>query len=100
MYEQYDQKLDFAPDKEKDWNKLSDCKCPLCGLDLLTEMYHKTCTCGFKIGIDKFDKFITEQQNLRLSAKERKNLQEGRSIRFKETKTFKGERPGKLDLGF
>jgi len=100
MYEQYDQKLTLEPSTEKDWEKLADFKCPLCGLDLLTGKYHRYCTCGFKINHDKLAQLQSEHQQRRLNSRERKMLAEGKRIRFKETKTFKGERPDKLNLGF
>ena len=88
MYEQYDQKLTLEPELQTDWNKLSDFKCPLCSLDLLAEKIkgfdYYTCTCGFKITLDKFNQLTTEQQNRRLTLKERKLLQEGKKIRFQQ----------------
>ncbi len=99
MYEQYDQKITLEPEEQKDWNKLSDFKCPLCSLDLIPEKFYCTCSCGFKIHTDRLAQIQTEQQMQRLKPEHRQALQEGKKVKFKGAKVFKGERE-KLDLGF
>lgn len=102
MWEQYDQKLMLEPELQTDWNKLSDLKCPLYSLGLISAKIkgfdYYICTCGFKITLDKFNQLTTEQQNRRLNAKERKLLQEGKKIKFQQTKIFKGKRPKGIGL--
>ena len=102
MWEQYNPKNELEKEIDKDWNKLSDLKCPLCSLGLMAEKIkgfdYYTCTCGFKITLDKFNQLTTEQQNRRLNSKERKLLQEGKKIKFQQAKIFKGERPKGIGL--
>ena len=104
MYEDYNQKNELVKEEQTNWENLSDNKCPLCSLEIIKTIKngfeYYICTCGFQITEDKFNKIIQEMQNKRLNAKERKLLQEGKKVKFKETKTFKGVRPEKIDLGF
>lgn len=104
MYERFQHKYNqtnaLEPTDHTDMSRLSDGKCPLCGLDLIQGERYSTCTCGFKIHSDRLAQIQQEQQDRRMSAKERKVLREGKKIKFKGTKVFHGEKPERLDLGF
>ena len=104
MYEDYNQKNEWVKDETKDWESLSDNKCPLCGLGLIAKLIatwpYYICTCGFQITEDRFNKITNELQSHRLSAKERKLLAEGKKVKFKPQKTFTGERPKYNPINF
>lgn len=92
MYEQYDQ-TEPELDNSKNWDNLSDSKCPLCGLGLFPAVGYQKCTCGFKIHTDRFEQMRTEQQNRRLNPELRKKLAEGKKVKFKPVQTFKEDKP-------